>query len=375
MQRARDLDVLPFRGDDGIDQASDLLVKRRAAQLPAMVLDGGAQPIEIALDHGRDQRLPVGEILIETADRDAGALSNSRGDQFAVPDRQQNLNACVEKRRHGRFRTGLNRPFSGLERMVRLDRHECEFPKHEGSFTLTVVRGEASPVTFRFRSGAAEQTSPRQLDFSPATHEEPCMRSVVVTGTSTGIGWGTTKVLIARGFRVFGSVRKKADAERFSAEFGAALVPLVFDVTDEDAVGSAAVRVGDALAGERLFGLVNNAGVAVAGPLLELPLDEFRHQIDINLTGVVITTKAFGPLLGTDRALTGPPGRIVNISSVGGKNAVPFLSPYAASKFALEGLSEGLRRELLPFGIDVIVVAPGAVATAIWVSGRRCCAR
>jgi len=197
------------------------------------------------------------------------------------------------------------------------------------------------------------------------------MRSVVVTGTSTGIGWGTTKVLIARGFRVFGSVRKKADAERLSAEFGAAFVPLVFDVTDEDAVGSAAARVGDALAGEKLFGLVNNAGVAVAGPLLELPLNEFRHQIDINLTGVVITTKAFGPLLGTDRALEGPPGRIVNISSVGGKNAVPFLSPYAASKFALEGLSEGLRRELLPFGIDVIVVAPGAVATAIWAKAEQ----
>jgi NAD(P)-dependent dehydrogenase (short-subunit alcohol dehydrogenase family) len=156
------------------------------------------------------------------------------------------------------------------------------------------------------------------------------MRSVVVTGTSTGIGWGTTKVLIARGFRVFGSVRKKADAERLSAEFGTAFVPLVFDVTDEDAVGSAAARVGDALAGEKLFGLVNNAGVVFAGPLLELPLGEFRQQIEINLTGVVITTKAFGPLLGTDRALTGPPGRIVNISSVGGKNAVPFLSPYAA---------------------------------------------
>jgi hypothetical protein len=141
--------------------------------------------------------------------------------QFAVPDRQQNLNACVEKRRHGRFRTGLNRPFSGLERMVRLGRHECEFPKREGSFTLMITRGEASPVTFRFRSGATEQTSPRQLDFSPATHKEPCMRSVVVTGTSTGIGWGTTKVLIARGFRVFGSVRKKADAERLSAALSA----------------------------------------------------------------------------------------------------------------------------------------------------------
>ena len=193
------------------------------------------------------------------------------------------------------------------------------------------------------------------------------MRSVVVvTGTSTGIGWGTAKVLIAHGFRVFGSVRKASDAERLSAEFGELFVPLLFDVTDEAAVDAAAARVRGELAGEKLAGLVNNAGVAVAGPLLELPIEEFRRQIDINLTGVVITTRAFAPLVGTDRGLKGEPGRIINISSVGGKNAVPFLAPYAASKFALEGLSESLRRELLPFGIDVIVIAPGAVATPIW---------
>jgi len=192
------------------------------------------------------------------------------------------------------------------------------------------------------------------------------MRSVVITGTSTGIGWGTTKVLIEHGFRVFGSVRKTSDAERLSLEFGDNFVPLLFDVTDEAAVKSAAVYVRTALAGERLAGLVNNAGVAVAGPLLELPTEDFRRQIEINLVGVVITTKAFAPLIGTDPQLKGPPGRIVNISSVGGRNAVPFLAPYAASKFALEGLSESLRRELLPFGIDVIVIGPGAVATPIW---------
>jgi NAD(P)-dependent dehydrogenase (short-subunit alcohol dehydrogenase family) len=192
------------------------------------------------------------------------------------------------------------------------------------------------------------------------------MRSVVVTGTSTGIGWGTAKVLIAQGFRVFGSVRKTSDAERLAAEFGDRFVLLLFDVTDEAAVKAAAAHVRAELAGEKLAGLVNNAGVAVAGPLLELPIEEFRHQIEINLIGVVITTQAFAPLVGTDRGLKGDPGRIVNISSVGGKNAVPFLAPYAASKFALEGLSESLRRVLLPFGVDVIVIAPGAVATPIW---------
>jgi NAD(P)-dependent dehydrogenase (short-subunit alcohol dehydrogenase family) len=192
------------------------------------------------------------------------------------------------------------------------------------------------------------------------------MRSVVITGTSTGIGWGTAKVLIGNGFRVFGSVRKVTDAERLAAEFGPNFVPLVFDVTDEAAVKAAADQVRAALAGEKLFGLVNNAGVAVAGPLLELPIEEFRRQIEINLIGVVITTQAFAPLLGVDRQLTGSSGRIVNIGSVGGRNAVPFLSPYNASKFAMEGLSESLRRELLPFGVDVIVIGPGAVATPIW---------
>jgi NAD(P)-dependent dehydrogenase (short-subunit alcohol dehydrogenase family) len=192
------------------------------------------------------------------------------------------------------------------------------------------------------------------------------MKSVVVTGVSTGIGWGATKVLIQKGFRVFGSVRKAEDAERLSQEFGAAFVPMIFDVTDEDAVAEAAGTVRAALGGETLLGLVNNAGVSVTGPLLHLKIDDFRHQLEVNLTGVVIATQAFAPLLGADKDLKGPPGRIVMISSVGGKNASPFLGPYCASKFGLEGLSESLRRELMIFGVDVIIIAPGAVATAIW---------
>ena len=197
------------------------------------------------------------------------------------------------------------------------------------------------------------------------------MRSVVITGTSTGIGWGCAKVLIENGFRVFGSVRKAADAERLSLEFGDNFVPLVFDVTDEAAVNAAADQVRGQLAGEKLFGLVNNAGIAVFGPLLGLPIGDFRHQIEVNLVGMVITTKAFAPLLGTDPQLKGPPGRIINIGSVGGRMALPFGAPYNASKFAVEGLSESLRRELLPFGIDVIVIGPGAVKTEIWGKGEQ----
>ena len=197
------------------------------------------------------------------------------------------------------------------------------------------------------------------------------MQSVVITGVSTGIGWGCAKVLIGKGFRVFGSVRKAADAARLSAEFGPNFVPLTFDVTDEAAVRAEAARVRQMLGGELLAGLVNNAGVAVAGPLMHLSIDDFRQQIEINLTGVVIVTQAFAPLLGAEPGASGKPGRIVNISSVGGKNATPFLGPYSASKFALEGLSESLRRELLLFGVDVIVVAPGAVATPIWAKAEQ----
>ena len=192
------------------------------------------------------------------------------------------------------------------------------------------------------------------------------MRSVVITGTSTGIGHASAKVLIARGFRVFGSVRKPADAERLKLEFGANFVPMVFDVTDEAAVNAAAAEVRAELEEETLAGLVNNAGIAVSGPLLELSVSDFRRQMEVNVIGPVIAPKAFGPLLGADPSLNGPPGRIVMISSVAGTNGNPLMSPYSTSKHAVEGLSESLRREFMLFGIDVIVIAPGAVKTPIW---------
>jgi NAD(P)-dependent dehydrogenase (short-subunit alcohol dehydrogenase family) len=192
------------------------------------------------------------------------------------------------------------------------------------------------------------------------------MKSIVVTGVSTGIGWGTAKVLIRNGYRVFGSVRKQQDAERLSKEFGENFIPLIFDVTDEPAVQAAARKVREQLNGETLFGLVNNAGIAVPGPLLHLPTKDFQHQLEVNLVSVLIVTKAFVPLLGSDRSLKGKPGRIINISSVGGKFGGPFLGAYAAAKHGLEGFSESLRRELMLYGIDVIIVGPGSVATPIW---------
>jgi NAD(P)-dependent dehydrogenase (short-subunit alcohol dehydrogenase family) len=192
------------------------------------------------------------------------------------------------------------------------------------------------------------------------------MRSVVITGASTGIGWATAKLLLDRGFRVFGSVRKQSDADRLKAEFGANFIPLVFDVTDEAAVLAAAGEVRAALGGETLAGLVNNAGIAVGGPVLELAAGEFRRQMDVNVIGPIISTQAFGPLLGSDPSPKGPKGRIVMISSLAGKNGNPLMSAYSASKHAIEGLSESLRREMMLFGIDVVIVAPGAVKTPIW---------
>jgi len=197
------------------------------------------------------------------------------------------------------------------------------------------------------------------------------MKSVVVTGASTGIGWATAKLLLDRGFRVFGSVRKQADADRLKAEFGANFTPLLFDVTDEAAVLAAAREVRTALNGEKLAGLVNNAGIAVSGPVLGLAADDFRRQMDVNVIGPIIATQAFGPLLGADPSLKGPPGRIVMISSVAGKNGNPLTPAYSASKHAIEGLSESLRRELMLFGIDVVIVAPGPVKTPIWSKGQQ----
>jgi NAD(P)-dependent dehydrogenase (short-subunit alcohol dehydrogenase family) len=193
-----------------------------------------------------------------------------------------------------------------------------------------------------------------------------CMKSVVVTGVSTGIGFGTARVLTGASYRVFGSVRRTVDANRVAAELGPNFTPLLFDVTDEAAVAAAARAVRAAQNGERLAGLVNNAGVAVAGPLLEISIEEFRQQIEINLVGQMIVTRAFAPLVGTDPSLHGPPGRIVMISSVAGKRGSPFVGPYAASKHGLEGLSESLRRELTVYGIDVVIIGPGAIKTPIW---------
>ena len=194
----------------------------------------------------------------------------------------------------------------------------------------------------------------------------PEPRSAVVTGVSTGIGLAIAQVLAARGVHVFGSVRRAADADRLRADLGARFTPLIFDVTDLAALQAAVPVVAAQLQGRTLSALVNNAGIAIGGPLIHQPLDEVRRHLEINLLGALAAVQTFAPLLGTDRSRTGPKGRIVQISSVAGRMSAPFLGAYAASKRGLEGMSHALRRELMVFGIDVIIINPGAVATPIW---------
>jgi hypothetical protein len=196
-------------------------------------------------------------------------------------------------------------------------------------------------------------------------------KDVVVTGVSTGIGWGTTQVLVSKGFRVFGSVRKQVDADRLQREFGNGFVPLMLDITDADAVHQAAEKVGSMIGDRNLIGLVNNAGIVVTGPLLYLRPSEYRRQLDVNMVSPLVVIQAFAPLLGTDRKRQGPAGRIVNITSSGAKVPIPLLGAYSASKSGLEGMSDVLRLELMLFGIDLVMIEPGFVNTSMYDKGEK----
>ena len=196
-------------------------------------------------------------------------------------------------------------------------------------------------------------------------------KDVVVTGVSTGIGWATTKVLVSKGFRVFGSVRKQADAERLQKEFGSSCVPLLMDITDADAVHQASKHVSALIDDRNLIGLVNNAGIVVSGPLLYLRPSEYRRQLEVNMISRLVVIQAFAPLLGTDNKRQGPAGRIVNISSTGAKVAIPLIGGYSSSKAGLEGMSDALRQELMLFGIDVVIIEPGTVNTALYDKGEK----
>ena len=192
------------------------------------------------------------------------------------------------------------------------------------------------------------------------------MKIVVITGVSTGIGYSSAKILCGSGYRVFGSVRKQEDAEKVTSEFGANFTPLIFDVTDSKGIQeNAEIVKSELLPGEALAGLVNNAGVAMGGPINLIDTDVFRQQFEVNFFGLIEVTKTFLPMLGAVKNSM-QQGKIINISSVSGRRAHPFVAPYTASKFAVEAFSDALRREMLLYGVDVILIEPGPIKTAIW---------
>ncbi|MGA2620696.1 MAG: SDR family oxidoreductase [Thermoguttaceae bacterium] len=191
-------------------------------------------------------------------------------------------------------------------------------------------------------------------------HSSPDQAAVVITGCSTGIGAACARELARRGFRVFAGVRSESDFRRLAAEGSAGLVPLRLDVTKGDQIEAAARQVEQSLGSARLAGLVNNAGTVVAGPLELLPIGELRRQWEVNVIGQVAVTQAFLPILRRSG------GRIVNMGSFNGRIAPPYMGPYAASKFALEAISDCLRTELRHWNIHVALIEPGSIATPIW---------
>jgi NAD(P)-dependent dehydrogenase (short-subunit alcohol dehydrogenase family) len=183
--------------------------------------------------------------------------------------------------------------------------------------------------------------------------------AVLVTGAAKGIGHACVQRL-SRNFRVYAGVRRLEDGAALRAELGPEVVAVQLDVTDAAAIAAAAAFIRSDLGDAPLAGIVNNAGMAVAGPLEFLPLEELRRQLEVNVIGQVAVIQAMLPMLRESR------GRIVNMGSIAGRSAMPLTGPYSASKFALEAITDSLRVELLPFGVDVIIIEPGVIATPIW---------
>jgi NAD(P)-dependent dehydrogenase (short-subunit alcohol dehydrogenase family) len=190
----------------------------------------------------------------------------------------------------------------------------------------------------------------------------PRNQLAVVTGASSGIGQATAGTLAARGFHVLAGVRRQVDADQLA---GDSVEPVILDITDPSQVAAIAERV-EREAGTRPLGvLVNNAGIAVNAPVETIPMEEWRRQFEVNFFGQVAITQALLP------ALLAGGGRVVNVSSIGGRVALPMVAAYNASKFALEAVSDSLRRELHGQGVDVILIEPGGVKTPIWKKGNE----
>ena len=191
-------------------------------------------------------------------------------------------------------------------------------------------------------------------------------KSILITGVSSGIGHGTLSYFVKKGFHVYGSVRNSKDANKLKKIFRENFTPLIFDVTKDAQVRKAASIVKKDLKNSNLLALVNNAGVAISGPILLQKVKDFEKQININLNGAFRVLKFFAPLCGAAKNNNSKKGVIFNISSISGKIGMPGVGAYTASKFGLEGLSHSLRRELIRYGVDVVIIGPGPIKSEIF---------
>lgn len=193
----------------------------------------------------------------------------------------------------------------------------------------------------------------------------PKQPNVLITGVSSGMGFEIAKTLAEKGFRVLGSVRSQSDKARVESLIPEGFTALMFDVTDQASIDRAVTEVDLALGSEGLCALINNAGIGVFGPLQHLDIDELKKQMDVNTFGALRVTQAFLPRLGAQLPQRYPPGKIINISSVSGLFAGAFVGAYAMSKYALEAMTDSLRRELSIYDIDCLIIEPGAIKTEI----------
>ena len=191
------------------------------------------------------------------------------------------------------------------------------------------------------------------------------VKAVIITGASTGIGRASVLRMDAEGWRVFATVRSEDDAEELRRAGSERVEPLLLDVTDADQIAATAERVGAEVGAGGLAGLVNNAGIAVMAPLETIPIEDLRHQLEVNLISQVAVTQAMLPLIRSAR------GRVVFLSSIGGRMALPFGAPYHASKYGIEAVTDCLRQELRPWGIEVVAIEPGSIDTPIWERGEK----
>lgn len=192
-------------------------------------------------------------------------------------------------------------------------------------------------------------------------------RFILITGASSGIGRHTTELFLGKGYEVLAGVRTSVDAEKLKDSFGSCVHPLIMDVTDQSSVDASRMEAEKIIGDGSLVAVINNAGIVVSGAVLYVPPEAWQQVFDVNLMGVIRTTQAFFPLLAKPKQEGDHhPRRIINMSSVSGLFGSPFLGPYVASKFALEGLSDSLRRELYMYDIEVVLIEPGSIITPLW---------